>query len=75
MARLNAVGVIMPMAASMAFGMRSGVMMVIGPSKLVASHLSMAKGTSQPGDENTEVETPSDQRTVMAGQFHQAQLG
>jgi len=46
-----------------------------GPGKLVTCHLSVAKRTSQPGDEDTEVKPPGNQRTLMAGQFHEAQLG
>ncbi|MCQ4243166.1 hypothetical protein [Stutzerimonas stutzeri] len=75
MARLNALVVIVPMAAPMTIGVRCGVMIDAGPGKLVACHLSVAKRTSQPGDENTEVKTPSNQRTLMAGRFHEAQLG
>ncbi len=75
MARLNAFGVIVLTAAPMTTGVRCGVMIDTGPGKLVACHLSVAKRTSQPGDENTEVKTPGNQRTLMAGQLHKAQLG
>lgn len=45
-ARLNGLGVIVPMAAPMTVGVRGGVMIDIGPGKLVARHLSVAKRTS-----------------------------
>ncbi len=75
MARLNALDVIVPMAAPMTVQVRCGMMIDTGPGKLVACHLAVTKRTSQPGDENTEIKTPDDQRTLMAGQFHQVQLG